>query len=136
MLLKITSFLVSHSAQHKAAAPTRICAENCLSIPLNQLLNMLRALRGGKRFEAIWTMAHTDRANLHSKNKCLIDSSCWQKTHVLEPCQFRRARLSLVRMTPLLRNQRKIFTLRGILSFHNFLLSTGTSHEPLHHTWI
>ena len=46
-LLKTTSFLVSHNAQHKAAAPTRICAENYLSIPLNQLPNMLRALRGG-----------------------------------------------------------------------------------------
>jgi hypothetical protein len=85
----------------------------------------------GYRFEATWTMAQTARANLHSKNKCLMDSSCWQKTHVLLPCQMRRARLSLVKMTPLLRNQRNIFTLRGILSFHNFLLSTGTSLWPI-----
>ena len=82
LLLKITSFLVSHNAQHKAAAPTRICAENCLSIPLNQLPNMLRALRGGYKFEATRTMAQTAQANLHSKNKCLIDSSCWQKTRL------------------------------------------------------
>ena len=125
--LKTISFLVSQSAQHKVAAPTRMCLENCLSIPLNQLPNILRALRGGYRFEAIWTMAHTDRANLQSKNKCLMDSSWWQKTHFLQPCQFCRAKLSLVKITPLLRNHRKIFTFRGILSFHNFLLSIGTS---------
>ena len=124
--LKTISFLVSQSAQHKAAAPTRMCLENCLSIPLNQLPNILRALRGGYRFEAIWTMAHTDRANLHSKNKCLIDSSWWQKTHFWQPSQFRRAKLSLVKITPLVKNHRKFFTFRGILSFHNFLLSIGT----------
>ena len=72
-------------------------------------------------------MAQTDRANFHSKNKCLMDSSWWQKTQFLQPCQLRLAKLTLVKITLLLRNHRNIFTFRGIFSFHNFLLSIGTS---------
>lgn len=60
-----------------------------------------------------------------------MDSSSREKTRVLLSCQLRRARLSLVKMTPLFRNQRNIFTLRGILSFHNFLLSTKTSQRTI-----
>jgi hypothetical protein len=98
--LNTLSFLHSHSDQIKAIAPSLICFLNLLSIPLSQFPSILVILRGGNKVEATWITDHIDPAKWYWKNKCFIDSSWWQKTHFLLPCQFRFARLSLVRTTP------------------------------------
>jgi hypothetical protein len=73
---------------------------------------------------------HIDLAKWHWKNKCFIVLFWWHKTHSLEPCQFRFARLSLVGMTPLQKYQPNTLIRKGIFSFQSFLLlflSIGTS---------
>jgi hypothetical protein len=99
ILLKILSFLHSQSDQIMTIAPILIRRLNLTATPLSQLPNILTTLRVGYKVDPIWTTDHIDLANLHWKNKCLIVSSWWQKTHFLFPCQLRLARLSLVKCT-------------------------------------
>jgi hypothetical protein len=71
---------------------------------------------------------HIDLAKRQWKNRCLIVSSWWQKTHLVLPCLFRFTRLSLVWITPRQRYHAKILVFSGIFIFQIFLLlSTGIS---------
>jgi hypothetical protein len=128
--LNTLSFLHSHSDQIKAIAPTLICFLNLRSIPLSQFPKILVMLHGGYKVEATWMTDHINLAKRHWKNKYFIVSSWWQKTHFLLPCQFRLARLSLVRTTPLRRYHSNTLIRKGIFNFQSLLLwtlSIGTS---------
>jgi hypothetical protein len=120
--LNTLSFLHSQSDQIKAIAPTLICFLNLLFILLSQFPEMLVILCGGNKVEATWMTDHIDLAKRHWKNKCLIVSSSWQKTQALLPFQFRLARLSLVKITPLRRYHPNTLISRGSFNFQNLLL--------------
>ena len=95
-----------HVRFNKAAAPTRT---NCLRffvISFSQFPNMLAKLRGFGIPQAAKTVAQPKHDIWQSKNKCCIVLFSWQKQHCWFPCQFLLARLSLVSVTPHLRNQR------------------------------
>jgi hypothetical protein len=94
--LKTLSFLHSQSDHITASAPTLISVLNLRSIPWSQFLNILATLVGGRRLKAIWMIDHIDLAKWHWKNRCLIVSSWWQKTHLVLPCQFRFTRLYII----------------------------------------
>jgi hypothetical protein len=83
---------------------------------------MLAILHGGNKVEATWMTDHIDIAKWHWKNKRLILSSWWQKTHVLLPFQFRFARLSLVKITPLRRYHSNTLICNGSFNFQSLLL--------------
>jgi hypothetical protein len=124
--LNTLSFLHSHSDQIKATAPTLICFLNLLSMPFSQFPNILVILRGVNKVEATWMTDHIDLVKRHLKNKCFIISFWWQKTYFLFPCQFRFARLSLVKITPLRRYHPNTFIHNGIFNFQSLLLLTST----------
>lgn len=65
-----------------------------------QLPKILATILGWYIVEPICMMDHIQLASLHSKNKCLIFWSLWQKTHYLLPSQLRLVGLSLVRIIP------------------------------------
>jgi len=91
---------------------------------------MLATELGGCKVEPIWMADHIDLTNSHWKNKCVMVSSCWQKTHFLLPCQLRLARLSLVRITPRRKYHANTLVFSGIFIFQSLLLlelSTGIS---------
>ena len=98
--LKTLSFLHSHNDQITVIASILLKSLNLRSLPFNQLPKMFATLRGACKVELIWTADHIDLANSYWKNKCVMVSSCWQKTHFLFLCQLRLARLSFVRITP------------------------------------
>jgi hypothetical protein len=74
-------------------------------------------LRGGYKFEATWMTDHIDLAKQHWKKRCPIVLFWWQKTHFLLPCQFRFARLFLVKITPLCRYNPNTFIRNRIFNF-------------------
>ena len=124
--LNILSFLHSHSDQIMATAPTLRIIMYLWSTPCSQFPKILATLLDGYKFEATWMTDHIERAKLHWKNKYLIVSFWWQKTHFVLPCQFHLTRLSLVRITPWWRYQANILIFRGIFIFQILLLwSTG-----------
>jgi hypothetical protein len=122
--LNTLSFLHSHSNHIKAIAPTLICFLNLQSIPFSQFPNILVILHGGNKVEATWMTDHIVLAKRHWKNKCLIVSSWWQKTHFLLPCQFCFARLSFVKITPLRRYHPNTFIHNGGFNFQSLSLLT------------
>jgi hypothetical protein len=122
--LNTLSFLHNHSNQMKAIAPTLICFLNLLSIPFSQFPKILVILHGGNKVEATWMTDHIDLGKRHWKNKCLIVSSWWQKIHSLLPYQFRFARLSLNKITPLRRYHPNTFIHNEIFNFQSLLLLT------------
>jgi hypothetical protein len=124
LLLNTLSFLHSHNDQIKAIAPTLICFLNLWSILLSQFPKILAILHGRYKVEATWMTDHIERAKQHWKKRCLIVSSWGQKTHFLQPCQFRFASLSLVKMTPLRRYHPNTFIHSGIFNFQSLLLLT------------
>jgi len=67
--------------------------------------------------KAICTAFQMNLAKWQSKNKCWMLSSALQKLHFVLPFHFLFARLSLVRVTPFFRYQRKILVLRGTFIF-------------------
>jgi hypothetical protein len=60
------------------------------------------------------------------KNKCFIVSGLLQKQHILLPFQCLLAKLSFVKVTPLLRYHIKKLIFKGSLSFQRSLLCTPT----------
>jgi hypothetical protein len=66
-------------------------------------------------------MRQTIRANGHDINKCSTVSSESQKQHLVHPCQFHLARLSLVNTTLLFKNHIKILIFNGIFNFHKYV---------------
>ena len=74
------------------------------------------------RPNVILIIRQSNLATWQSKNRCAIVSLLEQKQHCWVPCQFRLAKLSLVKITPWCSSQMKTFTLRGIFSFHSGLL--------------
>jgi hypothetical protein len=136
--LNTLSFLHSHRDQIKTIAPTLICFLNLLSILLSQLPKILAILRGGYKVEATWMIDHIERVKRHWKKRCLIVSSWGQKTHFLQPYQFRFARLSLVKITPLRRYHPNTFIRSGIFNFQSLLLLTSSNEYLVgseHCTW-
>ena len=75
MLLKILSFLHSHSDHIMASAPTLNKVLYLSTIPYNQLPKTLVTERGGDKPEAIWMNDHIEQTNLQWKNKWRIVSS-------------------------------------------------------------
>ena len=125
---KTLSFLYSQIDHITASAATLISCLNLTSTLFSQLSKIWAMLLGGYKVEPIWMIDHIEPENWHSKNKWLIVSSLWQKTHLLLPWQFRFARLSLVRITPRRRYHAKTLFFSGIFIDQIFLLlSTGTS---------
>jgi hypothetical protein len=120
--LNTLSFLYSYSDQIKTIAPILIYLLNLWSIPLSQFPKILVILRDRNKVEATWMTGHIDLAKRYWKNKCLIVSSWWQKTHILLLCQFRLARLSLVRITPLRMYRPNTFIHNGIFNLQSLLL--------------
>lgn len=114
-LLKIPSSLESHKAQHNVAAPTRYVEKSIYQYPAtNYRLYYVHNVGVN-----IWSYFNYDPHGTRklTRKRCLIHSSCWQKTHVLLPCQLQHERLFLVKITPLFWNQMNMFTQRGISSF-------------------
>jgi hypothetical protein len=124
---KTISFLLSQRAQQVLAAPSKMMFLRLCSNPSSQLPNILETLEGGDIPKAKKITPQTLRANRYSKNKCLIISGLWQKQQDLFPCQLCLARLFLVRITPLLRYQRKTLIFSGAFNFHSLLFRLGTS---------
>lgn len=82
----------------------------CTAVPdwgVTHCPNICDTFLGEQMFEAIWIRDQTDRASRHSKNKCFIVSSLWQKQQILLPFHFRLARLSFVNITPRRRYQNR-----------------------------
>jgi hypothetical protein len=119
-LLKITSFRHRQIAQQSAATPTQIIPFMILGWLLSQVPNKWLIDLGWLRFVAKKIMCQIVLAKGQSRNRCWIFSFLLQLTHFWLPFQFFLARLSLVRTTPLCRNQRKIFIFSGILIFQIF----------------
>ena len=114
-LSKTLSFLVSHKDQQKAAAPASNNKLKSFPHCLYQFPKMFSTVRGGVIPNTICNARQRIFAYLHSKNRCWIVSKLLQKQQYLLPCQFLLAMLSLVSITPFLRNQRKILILSGSL---------------------
>jgi hypothetical protein len=77
---------------------------------------------GGLRPKVSSIVLQTNRFSIQSKNKCYIVSLLLQKQQLLVPCQILLTKLSFVRITPLNRNHRNIFTLSGNLILHRNML--------------
>jgi hypothetical protein len=114
-LLKITSFRHRQISQHSAATPTEIKPFMVLGWLLSQVPNKWLTDLCCLRFVAKKIMCQIVLAKGQWRNKCWIFSFLLQLTHFWLPFQFFLARLSLVRTTPLCRNQRKILIFSGIL---------------------
>jgi hypothetical protein len=111
-----------------ASAPTLISLLNLSWIPCSQLPKILATLVGGYKVEGTWMSDHIDLEKQQWKNKWLIVSSWWQKTHCVLPCQFHLTRLSLVRITPRRKYHPIFLVFSGIFIFQIFLLLfTGIS---------
>jgi hypothetical protein len=119
-LLNITSFRHRQIGQHSAATPTQIKPFMVLGWLLSQVPNKWLTDLGCLRFVAKKIMCQIVLAKGQWRNKCWIFSFMIQLTHFWLPFQFFLARLSLVRTTPLCRNQRKILIFSGILIFQIF----------------
>ena len=78
-------------------------------------------LRGGFKSKTNCTALHRNLATWQSIKRCWIVSSLEQNQHCLLPFQFRLARLSLVKITPLFEYHINILIFRGIFSFHKYL---------------
>ena len=82
---------------------------------------MLTMLLGLYRPNVMCIIHQSNLTTWQSKNRCAL-VSLEQKQHCWVPCQFRLAKLSLVKITSQCSSQMKTFTLRGIFSCHNNLL--------------
>ena len=125
---KTISFLFIQIGHMVVAAPNKAILLRLFAKQPNHRPNMLKILCGFGTPRAKKITPQTIRANRQSKNRCLIVSISWQKQHVLLPCQLRLAKLSFVKMTPLLRYHKKTLFFRGAFSCHNRLFRLGTSH--------
>jgi hypothetical protein len=72
----------------------------------------------------------TDHINGIEKTSALLSHPDDGKHITLLPCQFRFARLSLVRITPLQRYHPNTLILNGIFSFQNLLLLFLSNYVP------
>jgi hypothetical protein len=106
-LWKTTLFRHNHKAQHRADVPINTWFLNLNGKFLSQEPKRFAILLGGCILKDIQTIFHIKRAIWQSKNKCWIVSLLLQKQHWTIPFQFLLTRLSLVRMTPCFRYQRK-----------------------------
>ena len=78
-------------------------------------------LRGGSKSKANCTSLHRNLATWQSIKRCWIVLSLEQKQHYLLPFQFRLAKLSFVKITPLFKYHINILIFKGIFSFHKCL---------------
>ena len=108
-------------AQHKADAPTNSCLFNLVPTPLSQLPNRWVMLWGGFKSKANYTALHRNLTTWQSIKRCWIVLSLEQKQHYLLPFQFRLAKLSFVKITPLFKYHINILIFKGIFSFHKCL---------------
>jgi hypothetical protein len=122
---KIMPFLLSQIAQQTITAPNKDKSLRSFPKPPNQLPNILETLEGLEMPKAKCIKLQTMWAKRQLKNKCLIVSDSGQKQHVKLPFQLRLARLSLVRITPLLEYHRKTLIFKGALIFQSRLFKFG-----------
>jgi hypothetical protein len=125
------SFLHNHNDQEVAAAPSRISGFKSFSRPHSQLPKILDTLRGWDKPKAACIIDHTAWEKRHSKKRCWIVSSLWQKQQTLLPCQLHFGKLSFVRITPLCKYHINIFIFKGAFNFHMRLFRLGYHYESL-----
>jgi hypothetical protein len=112
---KTKLFLHSLIYQHNTAAPRRTMDSQVLGIPRSHDANKWEALFGIWRFEAHLKKDQRALAKRHSKRRCSVVSSLWQKLHDLLPCQLCLIKLYFVSKTP-----RKTLIFKGALIFPYF----------------
>jgi hypothetical protein len=100
-LLKTTSFLLNQIAQQIDDATVNSKLQALGSNPLAQTPNKSLTSREGLNPMLIWINRQMNDAYKQLKNRCFIVSGLLQKQHILLPFQCLLAKLSFVKVTPL-----------------------------------
>jgi hypothetical protein len=112
-----TSFLLSHNTQQKATTPISTKALCLCEKLLSQGPKRLAVLVGFVTPKVTLIANHINLAIKQSKKRCYIVSCSLPKQQRVHPFHCLLAKLSLVKITPFNKYQRKFLIFRGIFAF-------------------